>query len=463
MENPLLKEVVIFDIADKGQAVGKSNDKIVFVEGAVPGDVCDVQVFKKHKYFDEGRLVHLVAPSPDRVDPICTHFGICGGCKWQHLDYTAQLRFKEKLVRDSIQRLAGMDPGIVQPIVGAPFTSSYRNKLEFTFTSRRYLLKEEMLDEGEKEMNGVGFHIPGMFSKVLNINQCHLQEKKSNDIRNFVREFTLCHGFTYFDLRKQTGLMRNLVIRNTTLNEWMVVVVFAQDDPQKRELLMEAVAEKFPELTSLQYIINTKRNDTIYDLEPVVIRGKPFITEQLDNLKFLIGPKSFFQTNSIQALTLYKLALDLASLTGHETVYDLYTGTGTIASFAAGKARKVIGIESVPEAIADARINAANNNISNIEFFAGDMKNMLTDDFFRSHGTPEVIITDPPRAGMHEAVVRKINESGTKRIVYVSCNPATQARDIKMLSENYEVAFCQPVDMFPHTSHVENVILLVKK
>jgi 23S rRNA (uracil1939-C5)-methyltransferase len=335
--------------------------------------------------------------------------------------------------------------------------------MEFTFTARRYLLPEEMHTQGNKQMNGLGFHVPGMFSKVLEIDTCYLQDEMSNQIRNFVRNYTIENNYPYYDIRKQTGVMRNLVIRNTTLGEWMVVVVFAQDVPSMRDALLEAIARQFPAITSIQYVINTKGNDTIYDLEPIVYRGAPGITEQMEKLKFAIGPKSFFQTNSKQALALYQLTRELAGLTGTETVYDLYTGTGTIALFVAAQAKKVVGVESVPEAIEDARINASSNHILNVVFFAGDMKNVLNEEFFRTHGSPDVIITDPPRAGMHESVVRRILESGARRVVYVSCNPATQARDIKLMSELYEMTYCQPVDMFPHTSHVENVIRLERK
>ena len=463
LKRTIIEGVTALDIADKGKAFGKAGEKAIFIEGAVPGDVVDVEIMKKSKSFDEGRIARILTESPYRTTPFCEHFGICGGCKWQHMTYDAQIMFKEKQVRDAMERIAKIVSPPISPILGAPATTHYRNKMEFTFTNKRYLLSEEMHVEGEKDMDGLGFHIPGKFNKVLDLKECHLQDTRANTIRLFVKAFTKSHGMTYFDLKDQHGMMRNLIIRNTNADEWMVIVVFKEDAPELREALLSAIKKEFPWITSLQYLINIKRNDTIHDQEPIVYHGRPYIIEQLENLKFIVGPKSFFQTNSTQALNLYRITREYAGLTGNEIVYDLYTGTGTIAAFIAASAKKVIGIEYVPEAIEDAIQNAKLNNILNAQFFAGDMKNVLTADFIHQHGAPNVIITDPPRAGMHEDVINCILNSGAEKIVYVSCNPGTQARDILLLSEKYEVVKMTPVDMFPHTAHVENVALLRKK
>lgn len=463
MKRTIVEGVTATDIADKGKAFGKSGEKAIFIEGAVPGDVVDVEIFKKSKSFDEGRVARIIQPSAYRTSPFCEHFGICGGCKWQHMSYASQLMFKEKQVRDAMERIAKIQNPPMDPILGAPSSQFYRNKMEFTFTNKRYLLESEMLMEGDKDMDGLGFHIPGKFNKVLDLNHCYLQDSKADEIRLFVKKFTKENGFTYFDLKQQHGLMRNLIIRNTNAGEWMVIVVFKEDNADARELLMSAVKNKFPWITSLQYIINSKRNDTIHDQEAILYAGNPFIIEKLEHLEFMIGPKSFFQTNSTQAMNLYKLTSEYAGLTGNEIVYDLYTGTGTIATFVASKSKKVIGIEYVADAISDAIENAKRNKIENTLFFAGDMKDIFTTEFIKQHGNADVIITDPPRAGMHEDVVNCILDSGAKKIVYVSCNPGTQARDILLLAPKYEVVHMTPVDMFPHTAHVENVALLIKK
>lgn len=463
MKNNLVSNVTVIDLADKGKTVGKIDEKAVFIEGAVPGDVVDLEIYKRSKSFDEARVVKITTHSPWRTTPVCEHFGLCGGCKWQQLEYSAQLRFKEKNVRDAMERIARLITPVIEPITGSKNIYQYRNKLEFTFTNKRYLLKEEMNDSGIHEMNGLGFHIPGKFNKVLNINNCHLQDGRSDEIRNFVKQYAIENKLTFFDLKSQEGLLRNLIIRNTTLDEWMVVVVFKEDVEFVRNELLNALKNNFPWINSIQYIINTKRNDSLHDQQPVLFHGDSFITEQLEDLRFRISPKSFFQTNSLQGLELYRITRNFAGLTGSEVVYDLYTGTGSIAAFVSGKAKKVVGVEYVQEAIDDANENAKLNNISNMIFFAGDMKDVLTKDFFQEHGKPDVIITDPPRAGMHEDVVRRINESGADRVVYVSCNPATQARDLLLMNDHYSVAKIQPVDMFPHTSHVENVVLLIKK
>jgi len=460
MKRTIVEGVTVIDIADKGKSIGKFNDKAIFIEGAVPGDVVDVEIWKKTKSYDEGKVVKLVEPSPWRVEPFCSHFGLCGGCKWQDLNYEAQTKFKQKVVYDAMTRLAKIPNPPIQPILRAAQTKLYRNKLEYTFTHKRYLLKEEMGFEGELELNGVGFHIPGKFNKVIDVQSCFLQDHRSDLIRLFIRDFAIQNKLSFFDLKQQTGILRNLIIRNTSVDEWMVIMVFKENDEAVVELLMNAINKQFPWITSLQYIINGKRNDTVHDLSPVVYHGRAFIIEQLENLKFIVGPKSFFQTNTNQSLELYKITREYAGLSGNETVYDLYTGTGSIAAFVAAQAKKVIGVEYVKEAIIDAEENAKINGLGNMKFFAGDMKDIITADFFKTHGKPDVIITDPPRAGMHEDVVKIIASSGASKIVYVSCNPGTQARDILWLSEKYEVAKMQPVDMFPHTSHVENVALL---
>jgi 23S rRNA (uracil1939-C5)-methyltransferase len=460
MKETVLNQVAIIDIADKGRGIGRHEGKAVFVEGAVPGDVVNVTVYKRSKSFDEGRILDIITPSPDRIEPSCSHFGICGGCKRQNMEYATQLRFKEKVVDDAMRRIGGFSDFKMHPILGSKKTEHYRNKLEFTFTNWRYLMKEEMHDEGPKQMNGLGFHIPGKFNKVLNVDECWLQDTRSGEIRRFVRDQALQHGYTFYNLKNHGGLLRNLVIRNTTLDEWMVVVVFGEDQPENIETLLNAIRNTFPWITSLQYVVNTKKNDSLQDQTPIFHSGQDHICEQLEQFKFRIGPKSFFQTNSDQALELYRVTRNYAGLTGNEIVYDLYTGTGSIACFVTANANKVVGVEYVKEAIDDAILNASLNGIENTSFFAGDMKDVLTKDFIATHGKPDVIITDPPRAGMHPDVVERILESGANRIVYVSCNPATQARDLILLASKYDLIEMQPVDMFPHTDHVENVALL---
>lgn len=460
MKNPLLQGITIVDIADQGRGIGRYEGKAVFVEGAVPGDVVDVTVYKRSKSFDEGRVETIITPSPHRIEPKCEHFGLCGGCKRQHTLYSAQLQFKEKTVVDAMRRIGGFEEFAMKPIVGGAQTEHYRNKMEFTFTNKRYLLNSEMNHEGPRQMLGLGFHIPGKFNKVLDIDTCWLQDSRSSEIRKFVRSYTLEKNYTYYDLKNHGGLMRNLVIRNTSKDEWMVIVVFGEDDSVKRQSLMEAIRDAFPWIRSLQYVVNTKRNDTIHDQNTVVFYGEDHINESLEEQVFRISPKSFFQTNTAQALKLYRITRDYAGLTGNEIVYDLYTGTGSIACFISAQAKKVVGVEYVKEAIDDAMLNAQLNNIHNTSFFAGDMKDVLTSEFIATHGQPDVIITDPPRAGMHGDVVKRILESGAKRIVYVSCNPSTQARDMALLQEKYRLVEMQPVDMFPHTDHVENVALM---
>jgi 23S rRNA (uracil1939-C5)-methyltransferase len=461
---PLLEKVRITDIGAEGNAVARIDNLVVFVPMMVPGDVVDLRVVRKRKKFLEGRVVKVHEYSPDRIQPRCIHFGICGGCKWQHLPYNLQLAFKEKQVRDSLTRIGKVDLPVIEPIKGSDEQYFYRNKLEYTFSDKRWFTEEEIRSGNKLEKEGaLGFHIPGLFDKVLDIEECHLQPAPSNEIRNAVREYALKNDLSFFDLREQHGLLRNLVIRNTIAGEVMVIVVFYSDDREKREGLLDFLSSGFQQITSLFYVINSKKNDSLSDQEPVLYRGDDHLTEVIDGLKYRIGPKSFAQTNTRQAAELYRIAREFASFAGDEVVYDLYTGTGTIANYVAKHVRKVIGIEYIDEAIADARINSELNGISNAVFFSGDIKEVLTREFIEFNGHPDVIITDPPRAGMHEDVVKTILEASPERIVYISCNPATQARDILLLSAGYVVARVQPVDMFPHTHHVENVVLLNRK
>lgn len=461
---PLLENILITDVAAEGKAIAKVDGMAVFVPYAVPGDIADIQVTKKKSSFAEGRVVRFHHYSELRVAPFCSHFGVCGGCKWQMLPYDEQLNQKQRQVMDNLQRIGKVEMPEPTPIMGAPSSTFYRNKLEFTFSNKKWLTQEQMTaDDNVHNMNALGFHIPGMFDKVLDIDKCWLQDDLSNQLRNSVREFCLKNDYSFFDLRKQEGFMRTLIIRNSVAGEWMVIVVFFENDAEKREKLMGYIAKEFPQITSLLYIVNSKANDTITDQEVITWRGRDYIYEEMEGLKFKIGPKSFFQTNSVQAYNLYKVARDFAGLTGSEVVYDLYTGTGTIANFVARNAERVIGVEYVPEAIEDAKENARMNGIENTLFYAGDMKDVLTASFVEQHGHPDVIITDPPRAGMHNDVIDVIRLAAPSRIVYVSCNPATQARDINFLDDMYKVTRVQPVDMFPHTHHVENVLLLERR
>ena len=463
-ELPLLEKVKITDIGAEGNAVARVDNLVVFVPMLIPGDVVDIKVIKKRKKYLEGRVLKFHEYSPDRIEPRCIHFGVCGGCKWQHLPYSLQLKYKEKQVRDNLTRIGKIDLPDIKPIIGSSDIFLYRNKLEYTFSDKRWLTREEVVSEKkfEKE-DALGFHIPGLFDKVLDIEECHLQPEPSNLIRNKVRNYSHNHSLEFFDLREQKGFLRNIVIRNSLKGNVMVIVVFFYDDIEKRNGLLDFLSLEFPQITSLMYVINSKRNDSLNDQNPVLYKGEDHLVEEMDGLKFRIGPKSFYQTNTRQALELYRTARDFAELTGKEIVYDLYTGTGTIANFISSYAEKVIGIEYVDEAVKDARINSGINGINNCNFFAGDMKDVLSESFFKLHGKPDVIITDPPRAGMHEDVIKIIAGASPSRIVYVSCNPSTQSRDIQLLSEGYYVAAVQPVDMFPHTHHVENVVLLKRR
>ena len=461
---PLVKEMEFIDAAAEGKSVGKYNEKVVFVPYVVPGDVADVQLVRKKKSFLEGKATQILKYSERRTEPKCGHFGVCGGCKWQNMKYDEQLYFKEKQVVEGLKRIGKIEPREKRPILGSSEVYFYRNKLEYTFSNMRWLTEfSKDIDFTDRNMNGLGFHIPKMWDRILNIDNCYLQASPSNDIRLAVKKYADDNNLGFYDVKKWTGFLRNLIIRNTSTGEWMVILVVREDDKEKINGLLSHLAEKFPEITSLMYVVNPKTNDTIYDLEVMLFKGQAFITEKMEGLEFKIGPKSFYQTNSKQAYELYKVAREFANLQGDEIVYDLYTGTGTIANFVASKAKKVVGIESVGMAIEDAKENSKINHIGNTDFFVGDMLKVLDDDFISKHGKPDVIITDPPRAGMHEKVVRQIMKAAPKTIVYVSCNPATQARDAAILSESYEVLKIQPVDMFPHTQHVENVMLLGKK
>ena len=460
----MLEKVRITDIGAEGNALARVDSLVVFVPMLIPGDVVDIRVIKRRKKYLEGRVVKFHEYSADRIDPRCSHFGVCGGCKWQHLPYHLQLKYKENQVKDNLTRIGKVELPETDHIIGSSEEFLYRNKLEFTFSNKRWLTREEV-DSGtnfEKE-DALGFHIPGLFDKVLDIKKCHLQPEPSNSIRNAVREYACKNNLQFFDLREQKGFLRNLVIRNSLEGNVMVITVFFHDDVEKRTGLLDFIGSEFPQVTSLLYVINSKRNDSLNDQNPMLYKGDNHLVEEMDGLKFRIGPKSFYQTNTKQALKLYRVVKDFAGLSGKEIVYDLYTGTGTIANFIAGSAGKVIGIEYVDEAINDAKINSEINYIRNTYFFTGDIKDVLSEQFFKDNGKPDVIITDPPRAGMHEDVVRTLATAAPDKIIYVSCNPSTQARDILLLSEAYQVTRVQPVDMFPHTHHVENVVLLERK
>ncbi len=460
-EKVIIENVKIERVAAEGNALGYVDGKVVFVPKSVPGDIVNIRLTKKRKGYLEGIIVDLVEPSPIRLEPFCEHYGVCGGCKWQPLPYNMQLEFKHQQVEDQLVRIGKLELPPLSPILGSEKTEFYRNKLEFTFSNKRWILEGE---EGENlsdiEKMGLGFHISGFFDKVLDIKKCHLQDEPSNAIRLFIKDYALKNGLTFFDLREQHGFLRNMIVRTTTTGEVMLIVVFFYEDKEARVALLDAVKEAFPEITSLNYVINEKKNDSISDLEAICYSGNDAIYEQMENLKFKIGPKSFYQTNSEQAYRLYSVVRDFAQLQGDEVLYDLYTGTGTIALFLSGQAKKVIGVEYVKEAIDDAKINCINNGISNAEFFAGDMKDMLTGEFIEQNGHPDIVVLDPPRAGIHPDVANVLLEAAPKRMVYVSCNPASQARDLALLSEKYVITKVMPVDMFPHTHHVENVVAL---
>ncbi len=457
----VLENVTVEAIAAEGNALTHVDGMVLFVGSAVPGDIVNVRVTKKKKNFMEGYITKIVEPSPDRMKPFCKHFGLCGGCKWQALPYRMQLQAKEQQVIDQLVRIGHLDIPQISPIIPSEKTTLYRNKLEFTFSKKRWIYPWEDPDSlSEEERLGLGFHVGKFFDKVLDIEECHLQREPSNAIRNFIRDYAIDNGLEFYDLRENKGFVRNMFIRTTDTGDVMLIMCFAYEDEPARVAMLDAIAEEFPEITSLHYVINTKLNDSISDQTCILYKGNEAIFETMEGLSFRIGPKSFYQTNSAQAYRLYSAARSLAGLTGKETVYDLYTGTGTIAQFVSSKAAKVIGIEYVPEAIEDAKDNARRNGITNCEFFAGDMKDVLNAKFISAHGHPDVMILDPPRAGIHPAVADVILAAEPSRIVYVSCNPASQARDLQILCSKYRITAVQPVDMFPHTQHVENICAL---
>ncbi len=461
---PLIEGLEITTLAAEGKALGRWNEQVVFVPMTVPGDVVDVQIRNKRRRYMEGYVVRYQRLSPMRREPFCAHFGVCGGCKWQNLPYEEQLRLKASQVEDQLSRIGKIELPEIRPILGSRHTQFYRNKLEFTFTPRRWLTTEEVASGAELDASpALGFHIPGMFDKVLDIDKCWLQGDPSNAIRLETKRFCLEHGYPFYNAREHSGLMRNMVIRTASTGEVMVIVVFAENDRERIGALLDHLCRTFPEIVSMVYMINTKFNDALGDLEPITFRGAGHIFEQMEGLRFKVGPKSFYQTNSEQAYELYKVARDFAGLKPDDVLYDLYTGTGTIANFCAARCRRVVGIEYVPEAIEDARVNSSINGIENTVFYAGDMKKVLSDEFVERNGRPDVVILDPPRAGVDAPVIDVILRAAPSRIVYVSCNPATQARDIALMNNDYRVEAVQPVDMFPHTFHVENVVLLVRR
>lgn len=463
-ELPVVENVEITGVAAEGKSIARVDDMVVFIPYGAPGDVVNIKLDKKKRSYAEAHIVDIVKPSPDRVTPACEHFGVCGGCKWQHIPYESQLRYKRDQVVDALTRIAKVEIPEVNPTLGSKETFCYRNKLEYTFSCKCWITFEDLRSGREiADRNALGFHIPGAFDKVLDIKKCWLQDDLSNRIRLFVRQYALAKGYEFYDIKAQQGLMRTLMVRIASTGEVMLIVVFARPEQEKIDDLMGAIAAEFPEITSLLYVVNQKVNDTIADQEVITYRGRDYINEEMEGLQFRIGPKSFYQTNSLQAYELYKVARRMACLKPDDLVYDLYTGTGTIANFVARQVKKVVGIEYVPEAIADAKLNSEVNGIDNTIFFAGDMKDVLTDGFIEEHGRPDVMIIDPPRAGMHEDVVNVILNARPERIVYVSCNPATQARDLALMDSLYRVEEVQPVDMFPHTHHVENVVRMTRR
>ncbi len=463
MKNKVIKNLKIEKIASEGKCLGYHEEKVVFVTGVAPGDEIDARVTKGRGSFMEAVPVAFHTYSKDRVEPFCDHFGTCGGCKWQHINYELQKEYKQQQVIDQLERIAKVELPEISPILGSEQTQYYRNKLDFTFSNKKWLTLEQIQSGEEFERNALGFHIPRMFDKIVDVDHCYLQGGLSNDIRNSLRTFALENKLSFYDIRAQKGLLRNLIIRTTSTDQTMVIVQFGELDQESIKIVMDFLKGKFTDITSLLYVINTKGNETFHDLELITYHGLPYIEEEMEGLKFRIGPKSFYQTNSLQAYELYKVARDFAALTGDEVVYDLYTGTGTIANFVAKQAKEVIGVEYVEAAIEDAKINSEINSIDNTLFYAGDMKEILNEDFISNHSAPDVIITDPPRAGMDEKVVQMLLRLEAPTIVYVSCNPATQARDLALLDEKYKVDRVQPVDMFPQTYHVENVVRLILK
>jgi 23S rRNA (uracil1939-C5)-methyltransferase len=459
----VLENIRIENYAAEGKCIARHEDKVIFVEGAVPGDVANIFVHKNKKDWAEARVNEIVSFSPERVDAFCEHFGVCGGCKWQMLPYELQLSYKEQQVKDQLKRIGRVDIGTYLPIKGASETSRYRNKLEFTFSNKQYLTSKQLNVNLPFEQNVVGFHAPKLFDKVIDIQTCHLQPEPTNEIKNFIRDYAVEHQLTHYDIRHHQGLFRTLMIRVSSLGQVLVNLVFGENQEQEIAQVMNALKEKFPSITSLNYTINLKMNDTIYDQEVICFSGKEFIEEKLEDFTFKISPKSFFQTNTKQAEELYRITRNFAECTGEETLYDLYCGTGSIGIFLSKQVKKIVGVETIDDAIKDARINASNNNIENATFFSGDVIKIITNDFFVTHGKPDVVVIDPPRAGCHDKLLEKLLEIETPTIVYVSCNPATQARDLQLLSSKYDMIKSQAVDMFPHTHHVENVVQLKLK
>lgn len=463
-KKPFFEKAEILDYGAEGKAIAKIDEKVVFVKLAAPGDIVDLQVTKKRKNYMEARVTGWHHYSEIRQNPFCDHFGVCGGCNWQHIPYEKQLEFKHKQVVETLKRIGKVELPEIQAILGSDQNIFYRNKMEYTFSAHRWLSEEELQsDVTFDDTRALGFHVPGLYDKIVDINKCWLQPEPGNKIRNFIREYCLKNNVPYYSQKKQDGIMRNLIVRTASTGENMVVLSFFQEHESMRKDLLAQINKHFPEIDSLMYVINSKANDTLYDQHIKLFSGKDHIVEEMEGLKFKIGPKSFFQTNTAQGLKLYQIVRDFAAIDNEDVVYDLYTGTGTIANFVAGAAKKVVGIESVPEAIEDAKINSKLNNISNTVFFTGDMKDLFSDSFIEENGSPDILITDPPRAGMHANVTEQILKIEPGRIVYVSCNPATQARDLQLLDEKYKVTAVQPVDMFPHTHHVENVVRLDKK
>lgn len=461
---PKIYNLNVTAIASDGKSLGKIDDYVVFVKGAIPGDVVDVQITNKRKAFAEGRVIDYKHYSEDRIEAFCSHFGTCGGCKWQMLPYKKQLEYKQQQVKDQFERIGGFNFPEPEEIIEAKKTKFYRNKLEFTFGNRKWINEgEPEYDKTNRSLDGLGFHVQGMFDRIIDIDKCYLQEEPSNAIRKKIREFTKKDGYEYYNNRTHTGFMRNLIIRTSSLEEAMIIVIVAQNDEEKIQNLMSFINHEFPNLNSLQYIVNTKKNDSYDNLEVICFSGKPYIMEKIHDLKFKIGAKTFFQTNIEQAVKMYEKVFEFAQPEKSEIAYDLYTGTGTIANFVAKHYKKVIGIDNIPDSIENAKLNSENNQIDNTEFFAGDVKDILTKDFFDLHGIPDTLIMDPPRAGVHGDIIEIIKSCLPKKIVYVSCNPATQARDIGLLKDYYDITKVQPLDMFPHTHHLENITVLIKK
>ncbi len=463
-KNIVLENILVEDYAAEGRSLARVEGKVIFIEDAVPGDKVDVRLKKNKKDWAEGWPVKYHHYSADRVEPFCEHFGVCGGCQWQMLPYEKQLLYKQKQVSDNLSRIGKVSLPPFEPIAGAYPHTHYRNKIEYTFSNKRYLLPTELHDENiTSQSNVAGFHAKGLFDKVVDINTCHLQAEPTNAIRLAIKNFALANGYSFYDIRQHSGFLRTVLLRICRTGEVMVNIVFGEEDEKKQHALLDHILARFPSITTLLYTINRKKNDSLFDLEPIVYHGKGYVIEELENYRFKIGPKSFFQTNTYQAENLYAITREYAGLTGNEVVYDLYCGTGSIGIFLSAKAKKIIGVELIAEAIEDARENASLNNVSHAEFFAGDVASICTEEFFRQHGKPDVIITDPPRAGMSETLVKQILNMRAPLVVYVSCNPSTQARDLSLLDEQYTVTRVRPVDMFPHTHHIENVVQLKLK